>query len=97
MAASAKARARNALRRAWLQSPERAAALKRDKYTCQGCLRKASVAKGKVFKVQVHHCDGLKWAQIDKFVEELFAPLDKLTTLCRPCHDLVEISGLIDV
>ena len=87
---SAKARARNALRKAWLQSPERAAALKRDGYTCQSCFGKASVAKGKEFKVQVHHIDGLKWAEIDNFIEQLFCSPGRLTTLCKKCHDLIK-------
>ena len=85
-----KAMARAALRSAWLKSPQRAEALKRDKYTCQSCFRKKSVAKGKEFKVQVHHLDTLQWHLIDDFVEQLFCSSDRLTTLCKVCHDLVD-------
>ncbi len=56
---------RAALRQLWLRSRERAAALKRDQYTCQVCGRKQSKAKGKEFDVQVHHKDGIgNWEQV---------------------------------
>ena len=43
---------RNVLRRyVWLRSRERAAALKREKYSCMECKKKQSKAKGKAFKL----------------------------------------------
>lgn len=80
-----------ALRQLWLRSRERATALKRDKYTCQGCHRKQSVAKGKEFKVQVHHKEGIDWTGVvDIIIERILVHPDKLETLCKECHDRVD-------
>ena len=79
---------KNALRRLFLRSRERAAAIKRDNYTCQCCNRKQSTAKGKEFSVQVHHRDEIKnWETlIDMVYEFLLCHPDKLETLCKECH-----------
>ncbi len=79
---------RSALRQLWLRSRERAAALKRDKYTCQGCNRKQSKAKGKEFAVEVHHKDGIpNWeAVIDAVYEHILCSPEHLETLCEECH-----------
>jgi len=77
-----------ALRQVWLRSRERAAALKRDKYTCQCCNTKQSKAKGKEFKVEVHHKTGvLNWDEIMSVVYKflLCDPAD-LVTMCKECH-----------
>jgi 5-methylcytosine-specific restriction endonuclease McrA len=77
----------------WLRSRERAAAIKRDKYTCQnlGCGKKQSVAKGKEVKVQVHHIDGMNWdALLDAvYASGLFCDPEHLITLCEDCHDKI--------
>ena len=79
---------RNALRQIWLKSRERAAALKRDNYTCQSCMRKQTLAKGKEFKVHVHHKDNINWdGLVDLIKERLLQTPDRLTTLCKECHD----------
>ena len=82
-------RINSALRQLWLRSRERAAALKRDKNTCQCCGRKASRAKGKEFKVQVHHKEGiLNWGKIHRIIREyLLCDPEHLETLCKECHD----------
>ena len=54
-----RSKVRAALRQLWLRSRERAAALKREKYTCQRCGVKQSKAKGKEQKVEVHHKEGI--------------------------------------
>lgn len=80
---------KSALRRyVWMKSKERGAALKRDKYTCQGCGRKQSKAKGKEFKVDVHHIDGIDhWAEIiDLILTNILTTPDKLVTMCKECH-----------
>ena len=83
-------RIKSALHQLWLRSRERASALKRDKYTCQSCERKQSTAKGKEFKVQVHHVDGVKWDEMIKYIRErLLVNPEDMTTLCRECHDLI--------
>lgn len=72
----------------WLRSIERSTALKRDKNTCT-CGVKASVAKGKEVKVEIHHtAEGdINWPKIIGFLrEELLCSPDQLITLCKPCH-----------
>lgn len=78
-----------ALRRhVWLKSRERAAALKRDNYTCQCCKRKQTRAKGEHFLVEVHHKDGIMlWNQIFDVIKTALIPHhDSLVTLCKGCH-----------
>jgi hypothetical protein len=81
---------RSALRRLWLRSRERAAALKRDGYTCQvpGCGRKQSKAKGREVFVEVDHIDGItEWETlIDLVYALLLVPPEKLKTLCKEHH-----------
>lgn len=81
---------RSALRQLFLRSRERAEAVKRDKNTCQKCFRKASKAKGKEFKVQVHHKVGIipNWELlIDEIYKYLLCTADDLEVLCKPCHN----------
>ena len=80
---------RAALRRLWLRSRERAAALKRDKNTCQHCGAKQSVAKGREVKVEVHHTRGgiENWELIFSVIrQELLCDPELLETLCVECH-----------
>jgi 5-methylcytosine-specific restriction endonuclease McrA len=82
-----KSRVKAALRQLWLRSRERSYALKRDKYTCQNCHTKASKSKTNPLKVQVHHKEGIKWEEIEKYIyEQLLVNPDKLVTLCENCH-----------
>jgi 5-methylcytosine-specific restriction endonuclease McrA len=80
-----------ALRLLWLRSRERAAAIKRDGYTCQCCGKKQSRAKGKEVYVEVHHLSGIKW---DYLLNEVFRVLlvdpERLQTLCKDCHKETE-------
>jgi 5-methylcytosine-specific restriction endonuclease McrA len=83
-----RSRVKNAIRQLWLRSRERASALKREKYTCQRCGVKQSVAKGKEVKVQVHHIDMIDWDGIvDGIIERVFQTPDRLEVLCKACHD----------
>lgn len=84
-----RSRVRASLRQLWLRSRERARALKRDNYTCCKCHRKQSMAKGKEFKVQVHHKEGVaNWEElIDIVYKYLLCHPDELETLCKECHD----------
>lgn len=79
---------RSALRRLFLRSRERAAAIKRDKYTCQKCGKKQSKAKGKEFLVEIHHKDGIEnWEALFKAVRRYLLCNEKdLETLCKKCH-----------
>jgi 5-methylcytosine-specific restriction endonuclease McrA len=83
-----RSRVRSALRQLWLRSRERAAAIKRDKYTCQKCNRKQSKAKGQEFAVQVHHKTGIaNWEKvIDNIFEQILCNPEHLETLCEECH-----------
>ena len=84
-----KGKIRSALRKLWLQSRERATALKRDKYTCQHCDRKQTMAKGKEFKVQVHHKNMIsQWEHIIEEIQKgLLCSPEYLETICKECHD----------
>lgn len=82
---------KSALRKLWLRSRERAATLKRDKYTCK-CGSKQSKAKGKEIYVQVHHVDGIDWDGLCELIRErLLQPPEKLQTLCEKCHDKITV------
>lgn len=86
-----RSRIRQCLRLLWMKSPERAAALKRDNYTCQfpGCNKKQSKAKGREIKVQVHHKDGIMdWDEIIDFIlaSGLFCGPEHLITYCEEHH-----------
>lgn len=83
-----RSRVRSALRQLWLRSRERAAALKRDQYTCWRCQRKQSKARGKEFKVGVHHMKGIgNWeVVIDLVFAEILCNPTILKTLCDECH-----------
>lgn len=80
---------RSALRRLFLRSRERAAALKRDKYTCRSCSVKQSRAKGKEVYVEVHHKDGiLNWEIVFECIRKyLLCDPMYLETRCKECHN----------
>ena len=80
---------RSALRRLWLRSRERAAAIKRDQYTCQLCHRKQTKRKGKEFSVQVHHKQGIgNWDEaINAVYYYILCDIKDLETLCPQCHE----------
>ena len=83
-----RSRVRAALRQLWLRSRERAAALKRSGNTCECCGVKASTAKGKEQKLEVHHNAGIvDWEpMIDYVYRHLLCPPEHLTVFCPECH-----------
>jgi 5-methylcytosine-specific restriction endonuclease McrA len=83
-----RSRIKGFLRQIFLKSKERAAALKRDNYTCQKCGKKKSQKKGQEVKVEVHHKKGIKvWDDIINMIyDELLCDPKDLETLCRDCH-----------
>ena len=95
MAGTPRSKVKNALRNLWLRSRERAAALKRDQYTCQSCLGKQSKAKGREFAVEVHHAARVvDWERlVDMIYERLLVSPDDLLTLCPGCHDRLHGPG----
>lgn len=83
-----RSRVRSALRMLWMRSRERAAALKRERNTCQRCGVKASKAKGREVDVVVHHLEMVDWDEIiDLVMSRLLCHPDKLEVLCPACHD----------
>ena len=87
-----RSRVRAALRKLWLWSRERNAAIKNAKGCCANCGVKQSKAKGKEQKVEVHHKDGIKnWEElIDAVYKFLLVHPDKLEVLCPDCHEQEE-------
>lgn len=86
------------LRRMWMASRERGAAIKRDSNTCQVCGKKGSVAKGREVKTEVHHLQSgdINWERILRVLRaELYCPPNNLITLCREhhkeCHEKGEL------
>ena len=78
-----------ALRMLSMRSRERAAAMKAQNYTCQGCGAKQSRAKGKEVYVEAHHKQGiLNWDELYKAIRKylLVAP-EHWEILCHPCHE----------
>ena len=80
---------RTALRKLWLRSRERQAAIKRDGYRCRKCGAKQSKARGREVAVEVHHIDGhINWAEIEATIRMyLLVDPEYLRTLCKSCHE----------
>lgn len=82
-----RSRIKSALHKLFLRSRERAAALKRDGYTCCVCRAKQSRASGREIYVEVHHKNGVRWTEIiDYIFAQLLVDPSKLETLCTDCH-----------
>ena len=83
-----RSRVRAALRQCWLRSRERAACLKAAGHKCERCGVKASVAKGREQKLEVHHREGvLNWSEVlDAVYKYLLVAPEKMECLCPDCH-----------
>ena len=76
---------KNALRRLWMQSRERAAALKSTGYCCADCGVKQSTAKGREVKLEVHHQPQIDWTGITQLIVDRILNVPQVP-LCRDCH-----------
>ena len=85
-----------ALRHLSMRSRERAAALKLADRRCAVCGVKASVAKGKVVKVDAHHLKAPDWARVHNVIREelLQFPADYLV-LCKAHHAEKHLPGKV--
>ena len=83
-----RSRVRSALRQVWLRSREHQACLKAAGRACERCHVKASVAKGREVKLQVHHRAGItNWEKvIDLVFAELLVSPEMLEAVCEGCH-----------
>ena len=85
---STRSQVRSALKRMWMVSPERRAALKASGYCCEDCGVKASKAKGREQVIEVHHKDG---ANLEKVIDAVFEYLlhehTRLSSRCPDCHN----------
>jgi predicted HNH restriction endonuclease len=88
-AGTPRSRVRSALRKLWLSSRERAAALKAAGYCCDACGVKQSKAKGQEQAVEVHHTAMIvAWEQIiDSIFQHILVHPAGLQVLCPDCHD----------
>ena len=87
-ASTPRSQVRSALRKLWLRSRERQAALKRDKYSCQFCGKKQSRAKGREVYVEVNHLDGIEWENIIAYIyRHLLVDPSRLEVLCKEDHE----------
>ena len=78
---------RKVLRQLFARSRERAAALKREKYTCERCGVKQSRARGREVYIEVHHRNGINWENIiDLIIERILPDPADLEVLCVECH-----------
>ena len=95
LATTPRSRVRAALRRVFLRSRERAAALKRTLHCCERCGVKASVAKGREVKLHVHHKGRVtNWDKvIDSVFSELLCDPKLLEVLCVDCHKKEHADG----
>ena len=94
-----RSRVRSAIRQVFLRSRERAACLKAAGNKCVCCGVKASKAKGREQKVEVHHAEGIgNWEKvIDLVYEEILCHPSKLACLCPECHRAAGDPALTEV
>ncbi len=79
---------KNAIRRLWMYSREKRAAIKERQNTCKDCNKIGSVAKGKKCKIEVHHKNTIDWERIINVIrEEILVDTELLEVLCKECHE----------
>lgn len=80
-----RSRIRAAIRQVWLRSRERAKSIKDAGRCCTDCGIKASVAKGKVVKLEVHHDPPIEWNGIIDLIFDRVLNVPQYP-LCKDCH-----------
>jgi len=81
-----RSRIKNALRKLWMCSRERAKALKDTGYRCKNCGVKQSTAKGREVKLQVHHDPPIDWDGVFDLIEGRLLRVNQYP-LCEECHE----------
>lgn len=74
-----------ALRQLWLRSRERAKVIKDGDRRCSDCGIKASMAKGREVKLEVHHDPLIDWSGIVDLIFDRILNVPQVP-LCKPCH-----------
>jgi len=73
------------LRQLWLRSRERAKAIKDADRRCVRCGIKASTAKGREVKLEVHHSPPIEWTGLRELIRERLLNVPQ-EPLCKDCH-----------
>jgi predicted HNH restriction endonuclease len=101
LATTPRSKVRAAIRRLFLYSREHQATLKNAERRCSKCGVKASMAKGREIKVQVHHINGIEWDNIINYIfEQVLVDPKKMVVLCNNCHSQLhkgEVKNGVDV
>ena len=85
-----KGRIISSLRKLWLYSRERAAALKRAENRCECCGALSKTRKGGTVTLEVHHNNpiGKEWQLIaEKIYRHILVNPKHLTVFCKDCHE----------
>jgi predicted HNH restriction endonuclease len=80
-----RSRIKNAIRKLWLRSRERAKALKDSGHKCVDCGAKKSVAKGREVRLEVHHEPKIDWSGIVQLIFDRVLNVPQVP-LCKSCH-----------
>ena len=83
-----RSRIRTTLRRLWLYSRERAAAVKRAENRCEVCNALSKDRKGGTVTLEVHHNDMIEWEKVLDYIQRhILVHPDGLTVFCKQCHE----------
>lgn len=80
-------RIRSTVRRLWLTSRERDAAIKRSGNKCECCGALSKTRKGGEATLEVHHRDGIEWEKVIDYIKRnVLQHPDRFDVLCTECH-----------
>jgi len=78
------------IRKLWMQSRERTAAIRDQGHKCRRCNARETSRKGIEVSIEVHHRKGeIDWEKIISFIrQEVLVDPSLLDVMCMTCHDL---------